>query len=318
MTSQPSKPLPCLQLSRRLVAQGLIGSALGIFTGQQALAGPPREVGDPEPTSDIRLPMDHRPRRGDRPLVDGKIARGNRQIVAAWFADPTDRYRHFCLGTEHEPASLVVALKDRRTVQFTLPADSVFEDRAPRLIDVDGVDMILTVRSYLKSGAALCLLGVGNNELEIVAETPPVGQPFRWLNPVGAADFDGDGVLDLALVRTPHIGGVLQIWTARGGKLEQTYEIDDVCNHVIGSPHQALSVIADFNGDGRPDLAVPSQDRRRLRFLSFSKGRVSEFGRVELTAPASENFVLSNKGGRLGVQVGFPGGRTQLVQLSPA
>jgi hypothetical protein len=32
-----------------------------------------------------------------------------------------------------------------------------------------------------------------------VAEADPIGIPFRWLNPVGAADFDGDGVPDIIL-----------------------------------------------------------------------------------------------------------------------
>jgi hypothetical protein len=291
------------------VASGLITTPSGPAAAQQLL----RRLGDPAP-----LPPDTgqftRP-PADKPLPDGRLVRGNRQILAAWFSDPTQRYRHFALGTEHEAGALVVAMKDRRAFKFTLPADSVFEDREPRIVDVDGVDMVVAVRSYLKHGAVLALLTVGKDGLEIVAETPPIGQPFRWLNPAGVADFDGDGVLDLALVRTPHIGGILQVWTARMGKLVQTYETGDVCNHVVRSAHQNLSVVADFNGDGRPDLAIPSQDRSHLRFLTFARGNVVEFAKLPLSAPASENFTLTAKDSRPAVLVGIGGGRTQLVQL---
>jgi hypothetical protein len=298
------------QVSRRLVTAGL---AALVADAANAEAQEVRRIGDPAPKPPE---FGHFTRPdGDRPLADGKLVRGRRQISAAWFSDPTQRYRHFALGTDHEAAALVVAMKDLRVFKFTLPPDSVFEDREPRIVDVDGVDMIVAVRSYLKHGAALVLLAVGKDGLEIAAETPPIGQPFRWLNPAGVADFDGDGVLDLAFVRTPHIGGVLQVWTARRGKLVQTYETGDVSNHVVRSTHLNLSVVADFNGDKRPDLVIPTQDRYHLRFLTFDKGTVYEFAKMPLSAPASENFTLTSKDGRPAVLVGIGGGRTQLVQL---
>jgi FG-GAP-like repeat len=301
-------------ITRRRFAAGLTAVTAHAWFDAAAAQPPNRRLGDPDvlPAASGTPRYRHPPH--DKPLPDGRVAQGTGSISAAWFSDPTQRYRHFALGTEHEAASLVIALRDRRVLKFTLPADSVFEDREPRLVNVDGTDMVIAVRSYLKYGAALALLAVGANGIEIVAETTPIGMPFRWLNPAGAADFDGDGILDLALVLTPHIGGVLQVWTARGGKLVQTYELDDVSNHVVRSAHLSLSAVADFNGDGRPDLAIPSQDRRRLRFLSFAQGRVTEFASVDLLAPASENFTLVIKGGRPAVQVGIGGGRTQVVQ----
>jgi hypothetical protein len=253
--------------------------------------------------------------RADSPLPDGKVARGSRNIVAAWFSDPTPRYRHFVLGSEHEAATLVVSTSDRRVLRLTLPPDSVFEDREPRIADVDGdgQDEVIVVKSYTKSGAALAIAAVRGNALEIAAETPPIGTPFRWLNPAGVGDLDGDGRPDIALVRTPHAGGELRILTLREGRLVETQAEDDVSNHALGSRHLRLSAVADFDGDGVVDLAIPSRTRREIRFLSFKGGRLREIDRIALPAAASEDFSVVTKDGRTAVRVGFSSGRSIIV-----
>ena len=251
--------------------------------------------------------------RHDAPIKDGKIARGNRTIQAAWFSDPVQRYRHLAFATEYEPESLVISTADHKAYKLKLPDDSVFEDREPRIVDIDGVDMVIAVRTYLKKGAALALVAIVNNEIKIVAETPPIGMPFKWLNPIGPANFTGDGILQIALVRTPHIDGELQLWTARNGAMIQTISVDDVCNHALRSPFLKLHAIADFNGDGIPDLALPSQDRRRIRFLTFKGGRPRQFGVAELPTVAAEDFKVVIQEGQPMVQVGLSGGRSVVV-----
>ena len=265
---------------------------------------------DPDPTGRFKKP------RHDSPIAGGKLARGSRNIAAAWLSGPTQRYRHFALGGEHEAETLVVSTSDRRAYRLTLPADSVFEDREPRIADVDGdgQDEVIVVRSYLKSGAALAVAAVRNNELQIIAETPPIGQPFRWLNPAGVGDFDGDGKPEVALVRMPHLAGELELWAMRGGTLVKRYETDDVSNHAIRSTHLRLHAVADFNGDGLTDLAIPSFERRALRFLTVKGGRIREYARVELAGTAAEDFKLAVKDARPAVVVGFAGGRTVIVQ----
>ena len=59
-------------------------------------------------------------------LPDLRIVMGRNNISEAWLADPTTRYQHFVLGSAYEAASLVVKLRDGRTLKFTLPQDSVF------------------------------------------------------------------------------------------------------------------------------------------------------------------------------------------------
>lgn len=247
-------------------------------------------------------------------LADFRIARGTGLIAEAWFADSTTRYDHFVLGSRYEAGSLVVRLADGSQRKLVLPHSSVFEDRQPRLADLDGdgIDEIVVVHSHLDRGAALAVVGLRHDRLEIVAETPPTGIPRTWLNPAGIADFDGDGRLDIAYVQMPHALGLLRVWTLRAGKLVQIAQVPGVSNHVNGSRRMGLSAVADFDGDGVPDLAVPSFDRGSLRVLTF-KGGARELSRHPLPAQAVDDFSLEVMEGRPSVVIGLAGGRRQRV-----
>jgi len=249
-------------------------------------------------------------------IADLRVARGTGTIADAWLADATTRYRHFVLGSPYEAASLMVRLRDGKLLRLTLPDDSVFEDRQPRLADLDGdgIDEIVLVRSYLNRGAALAVIAVRDAALSIVAETPPTGSPNTWLNPAGIADFDGDGIVDIAYVQMPHVLGLLRIWTLRSGRLIEIASMPDTSNHVIGSPHLGLSAVADFDGDGVADLAVPTKDRKYLRFLSF-KGHGRELGRKPLESTALSDFKLRHVSGVPFVDVGPAGSSAGLMGL---
>jgi hypothetical protein len=250
-------------------------------------------------------------------LADLRIASGKGAIAEAWFADPTTRYRHFVLGSRYEAGSLVVRLRDGSMRRLTLPESSVFEDRQPRLADLDGdgTDEIVVVQSYLDRGTALAVLALRNDKLEIIAETPPTGRAHTWLNPAGIADFDGDGRIDIAYVQMPHALGLLRVWTLRDRKLVEIAQVRDTSNHVAGSPHLGMSAVADFDGDGVADLAVPSFDRRSLRVLTF-KGGVRELSRHALPAQAVGDLSLTSENGGSSVIVGLAGGQRFSVRPS--
>nr|HMQ57662.1 VCBS repeat-containing protein [Rhizobiaceae bacterium] len=182
-------------------------------------------------------------------IPDLRVARGTGLIAEAWLADPTTRYRHFVLGSDYEAASLVVRTRDGDLAKLTLPRNAVFEDRQPRLADIDGdgVDEIIVVRSDPRRGAALVVVALVDGKLAVRWESEPTGRANTWLNPAGIADFDGDGRLDIAYVQMPHVLGLLRVWTLRKGQFEEMAQLPGFSNHEIGSPHLGLSAVADFD-----------------------------------------------------------------------
>lgn len=251
-------------------------------------------------------------------LPDAVPAAGKRNILSAWLASPTRRYDHGILGDDIEAGSMVAINKLRKRLVLELGADSVFEDRKVRLADMDGDgrDEMISVRSYLDRGAAISIIKESGHGLEIIAETPPIGIPNRWLNPAGIADFDGDGRLEIAIVVTPHIGGILEFWEYRGGKMVREKQLRGFSNHAIGSRVQGMSAIADFDGDGIMDLALPADGQRVIRIISFAKGAIAEIARIDLPGRiVSQILALRLDGARRPVLIaGLDTGVLALIQ----
>ena len=210
-------------------------------------------------------------------LPDTEIAFGTKNIQSAWFTRPTERYDHGVLGDSIEAGALKAKLSDGKTVELVLPEDAVFEDRIPRLIDADGDGRseIMAVKSYLDKGAALTLIGVIDGNLKVLAEAPAIGLSHRWLNPIGAADFDGDGKTELAVVITPHIGGTLQLYEWHSQSLYPDNSAYGFSNHSMGSRELGLSAIIDVNNDGISDIVLPDASRSALIAITFA-GRASK------------------------------------------
>jgi hypothetical protein len=257
------------------------------------------------------------PRRTNM-LPDGAVSVGTKNIRAAWLTDPTRRYRHGVIGDAIEAGGLAAETRRGAIQTFKLAKNAVFEDRLARLIDMDddGRDETLVIKSTLDRGTAIALFKSTNDGLARIAQSVPIGRANRWLNIVGAADFDGDGKKEIAAVITPHIVGRLTLFEVKGDRLAKDGDAFGFSNHAIGSRQLGWSAILDVNGDGVPDMVLPNANRRSLRAVSFAGG----FKELA-TAPVGGNLATAiiaadlDGDGRAEILYGLESGRLKIMRF---
>nr|WP_232204262.1 VCBS repeat-containing protein [Roseobacter sp. CCS2] len=152
-------------------------------------------------------------------------------IVSAEYSMPTDRYAHGILGDAIEWGTLEVTT-DTGLRRFVLSPDRVFEDVSPRLADVDsdGTPEVIVVETLNSAGAQLAIY----DETGKIAATPHIGRTNRWLAPIGVADLDGDGFVEIAYIDRPHLAKTLRVWRFVDGALEPVADLPGLTNHRIG------------------------------------------------------------------------------------
>lgn len=191
------------------------------------------------------------------------------EISSARFTDPTTRYPHGVLGDAVEWGALEIKTTEGqgRTLTYTLPQNLVFEDLAPRLVDVDGTAgaELVVVESHQDKGARLAVW----NETGRIAATPFIGRSNRWLAPIGAADLDGDGFVEIAYIDRPHLAKVLRVWRFKDGGVTQIAAASKFSNHQIGWDY-ILGGIRDC-GTG-PEMIVATGDWQTLMAVQLKKG----------------------------------------------
>jgi len=216
-------------------------------------------------------------------LPDGEIAQSLGTIRRAWLGGVTKRYDHGVLGDAMEASRLYIVDENNQQHVVELPPLQVFEDRYPRLADInnDSDAEAVVIRTDVNTGAAIASYGIKNNKLTLYAVSKSIGLSHRWLNIIGVADFDGDGQTEIAAVVTPHIGGTLTLYRQSGQELQVVLEKHGFSNHKYGSRELRLSATYDFNNDGVMDIAVPNTNRRSLVLLTLKGGIYGELTRIE-------------------------------------
>lgn len=260
-----------IALASSVFASAGLAADLRAWPSQPLCDERPAEVGEPPAAAQQRLPQ-------------SQAAQGRRDIAWAWLASPSNEYAHAALGSTVHAGSLQVqaAPSAGGTLHdYLLPTGRVFEDRVPRLVDLDGDgrDEIILVESDQKLGSAVVVLGlkqqIGGSGLVLseIARSPFVGQPFRWMNPVGTADFDGDGRLEIVSVVTPHVGGLLTLYRYAPPLLVPLAQTADVSNHRIGTVEQQMAAIVKPTTPGAgPAVVISDMGFRKLRSLRWKAG----------------------------------------------
>ena len=176
-------------------------------------------------------------------------------------------------------------------IETQLPRSRVFEDLQARLADIDGDgrDEIMVVESDIALGSAFAIYAVQERRLVRVTATPFIGQPNRWLNPLGAGDFDGDGQLDIALVATPHIGGTLRLYRSRCPSWNYLPSTKESARMLLAAPN---SVLDRSSVHIQETVLVPDQNRSTMLLLEWSPRGWEIKSRVALTGKIVSSLVL--------------------------
>lgn len=227
-------------------------------------------------------------RAPDGALPDGFVATApSGDIRRAYFAQPTDRYRHAILGDAIEGGSLMVETADGQQFEFVLPQEQVFEDITPRIHDAggDGTNEVIAIRASRSGGGAVVVYGLRDGALVEIAASSENGRPNRWLNIAGITT--NAGRTQIAFVRTPHIGGRLATLTYENGRWRERNEIvRDVSNHLIGARELDLSEVSTI--PGLQGLVLPSQNWQALRIFD-GDGRQTQ--RIDLPAAIDKAII---------------------------
>ena len=181
-------------------------------------------------------------------------------------SNPTERYPHGVLGDGVEAASITLAelTPEPHVVRtFDVPAPSVLEGIAPIWTDLngDGVREIVVTLSDAVGGARVVAYAEDGS---VVAQGPPAGHGDRWRHPIAVAPFGPLGELELAVILTPHIGGVVEFYTLEDRRLKIVATLPGFTSHVLGSRNLDMAVAADPSGEGQAVLLAPSQDRSHI------------------------------------------------------
>lgn len=161
------------------------------------------------------------------------------EITGARYVTPTETYGHGAVK-DGEYAQMRVTLSDG-SIRHLSFKKSVFEDTIPRLHDFngDGAPEIVTVVSGFATGAWVQVWFLDAQDRLIPAKaSAPIGQRHRWLAIAGIADFDGDGLDEIAYVDRPHLAKELVLMPVdltREGMLEPVLREPGLTNHHLGA-----------------------------------------------------------------------------------
>lgn len=205
-------------------------------------------------------------------LRDARPVVNSNGLIAVYAGATDQRYVHGILGDNFEGSSLVVVrlTSDQFGIQARqeLEGEDVFEGISPFWADVNGdgqEDLVTTVSNSTVGSWIRVYLFDGSNFIGQV-NSAPLGQDSRWIHQIAFGPFGPNGENELVAVRTPDVNGAVQFlrYNAETNSLDTVGEKEGYTSHMIGSRNVDMAVAGDFNGDGRPEIVLPSQDRTRI------------------------------------------------------
>jgi hypothetical protein len=220
---------------------------------------------------------------------------------------PTEGYPHSVLGDmlEATAITLVDTSKDPYVIrEIQIGPGDVIEGVAPIWVDLDGDGKreIIVTQSNVDVGSHIV---VYREDGSLFASGEPIGQGFRWRHQLAVGQFIEGGSQEIAVIRTPHIGGVIELYGLEGERLEIMAVLKGYSSHQIGSRNLDSSLAGDFNGDGQIEIVVPDQSQTTLAGIQSTKDDLHIVWDMPLGGILSTNLAAAAlSDGRLALGVG--------------
>ena len=100
--------------------------------------------------------------------------------------------------------------------------------------------------------------------------------------PLGAADFDDDGRIEIAYVDRPHLARELVFVRLEGGRLREIARAPGFSAHRIGDT--TITAAVRISSDDRAEVLLPDADWARILAVSLSEGRITARDQGKLSA----------------------------------
>jgi hypothetical protein len=249
--------------------------------------------------------------------VDARIVTDGSGRIAV-LSGATDRYAHGALGDNIEAAfvSIVSTFGTPRVIgRVGVAAGRVIEGIAPIWTDVNGdrePELIVTVTDGA-DGARINAYGPSG---ELVAEGPPIGRGYRWRHQIAVAPFgvERGGEQFVAVVRTPHIGGVIEFYRVSGTRFELVEEIphSGLSSHRYGSRNLDIALAGDFAPGAGAELLLPDSGFGSLTLLQRLPGGTKGVLQLPAGGTITTNIAAAVPRGTITVGVGREDGMLRL------
>ncbi|ERH02121.1 MAG: hypothetical protein J07HN6_01686, partial [Halonotius sp. J07HN6] len=134
--------------------------------------------------------------------------------------------------------------------------------------------------------------------------TGPIYGP-GWRHQLCVAPFGPNATPELAVVRKPHVDRTVEFYRLTDGALEVVATKQGYSSHTYGSRNLDGALAGDLDGDGRPELLVPTTPRQELAVLQRTDGGVEQAFSLPLGGTLTTNVAgVALDDGRIAVGAG--------------
>jgi len=175
----------------------------------------------------------------------------------------------------------------------------------------------LAVAPALDEGNSEVLLGKGDGTFTISNGSFGIGNGTSTSNSIAAADFNGDGKLDLVETCASLDDGPCNLLLIQFGNGDGTFMPSPAVLTALSFSGSQSIAVGDFNGDGQPDLAVTNSGANGVNVFLNNEGGLTALAAMPATGESPTSIAAAdfNGDGKLDLAVANSGSNNVTILL---